>query len=180
MHAWNNFILNTEITIRLSCTLYIWMKTWKYVELFWYTLLAPLGQMCVESWITERALDEEFLPQLPPYCLWFVSCPGPLQTSIGARFTKRCRERFPVAYEGERVAVHRLFPGPEFLVFQKYVFPALRSNVHHRVTLGEWLLNWHLEVIAGTKIRPIKNIKSVLWFKKFKKNISFRLLYYGL
>ena len=26
----------------------------------------------------------------------------------------------------------------------------------------------------------IKNVKSVLWFKKFKRNISFRLLYYSL
>ena len=57
------------------------------------TLIRLLYQKCEENWTTERELCDLCLPQLPPYCLCFVSYPVPLQTHSRARVSRSAQDR---------------------------------------------------------------------------------------
>lgn len=86
MHASNNFEPNTITRSELSANATsIWTVEERFYLLF-ITLFRPLYQMCVESWITAHELVEESLPQLPPYCLSFVSPPVPLEITMARLF----------------------------------------------------------------------------------------------
>ena len=51
--------------------------------------------------------------------------------------------------------------------------------IQEHKSLRQWL-DFPFQEKIETINRLIKNIRSVLWFKKFKRNISFRLLYYSI